>query len=245
MPDITPIYDLPFLELGDAPDLAAGTENLAVAVEAELVRMDTVPTLQAFTATGPWNKPANLKAVRVRVIGGGQPGGASGTTGAGQGSAGGGGGGGEYAEAVIPASALPASVTVTCGAAGSASSFGPYVIANAGTAGAASLVFAGGTANGGQGGTGGAGSFAPIFRRDGQDGDMGRVQGGEPIPARGGSSGLAYGAGGQQTNTILAGPGQAGQPFGGGGSGAACRPSQAAQNGGAGATGGVIVEHIF
>lgn len=36
MPDTTPIYGLPFLELGDAPDLASGTEDLALAVETAL-----------------------------------------------------------------------------------------------------------------------------------------------------------------------------------------------------------------
>jgi hypothetical protein len=40
MADTTPIYDLPYLELGDPPDLAAGTEDLATAVEAELIRVD-------------------------------------------------------------------------------------------------------------------------------------------------------------------------------------------------------------
>lgn len=40
MADATPIYGLRFLELGDPPDLAAGTEDLATDVEAELIRID-------------------------------------------------------------------------------------------------------------------------------------------------------------------------------------------------------------
>jgi hypothetical protein len=40
MPDTTPIYSLPFLELGDPPDLASGTEDLATAVEAKFVTVD-------------------------------------------------------------------------------------------------------------------------------------------------------------------------------------------------------------
>lgn len=40
MADSTPVYGLPYLELGDPPDLAAGTENLAVDVETELIRID-------------------------------------------------------------------------------------------------------------------------------------------------------------------------------------------------------------
>jgi hypothetical protein len=40
MADVTPIYGLPYLELGDPPNLAAGTKNLADAVEDELGRID-------------------------------------------------------------------------------------------------------------------------------------------------------------------------------------------------------------
>lgn len=36
----TSVYDLPYLELGDAPDLAAGTKNLAEAVEDELIAVN-------------------------------------------------------------------------------------------------------------------------------------------------------------------------------------------------------------
>lgn len=37
MADVTPNHALPFLEYGDPPDLAAGTEDLALAVDAKLV----------------------------------------------------------------------------------------------------------------------------------------------------------------------------------------------------------------
>ena len=40
MADTTPVYGFPFLELGDPPDLAAGTENLAQAVETKIIAMD-------------------------------------------------------------------------------------------------------------------------------------------------------------------------------------------------------------
>lgn len=40
MADTTPVYGFRFLELGDAPDLAAGTENLATDVEAKFVTVD-------------------------------------------------------------------------------------------------------------------------------------------------------------------------------------------------------------
>ncbi|HET6295035.1 MAG TPA: hypothetical protein VFG33_16750, partial [Kribbella sp.] len=88
MADVTPLYGFPYLELGDPPDLAAGTENLATAVETKIAAMNTIPTEVLFTGSGTWTKPANLKAVWVRVIGGGGGGGACGTTGAAQGSIG-------------------------------------------------------------------------------------------------------------------------------------------------------------
>jgi len=40
MADTTPVYGFPFLELGDPPDLAAGTEDLALALETKLVAVD-------------------------------------------------------------------------------------------------------------------------------------------------------------------------------------------------------------
>lgn len=40
MASSTPAYNLPYLELDDAPDIAGATEDLAVAVDAELSRID-------------------------------------------------------------------------------------------------------------------------------------------------------------------------------------------------------------
>jgi hypothetical protein len=40
MADTTPVYGFPFLELGDPPDLAAGTENLATAIESKFISVD-------------------------------------------------------------------------------------------------------------------------------------------------------------------------------------------------------------
>lgn len=59
MPDTTDVYELPFLELGDSPDIASGLEDLAEAVEDELVRIDgrfttmngLTPTAGSSTAT--------------------------------------------------------------------------------------------------------------------------------------------------------------------------------------------------
>lgn len=40
MANVTPTYGLPYLELGDAPNLATGLQNLATEVEVELTRID-------------------------------------------------------------------------------------------------------------------------------------------------------------------------------------------------------------
>lgn len=50
MADTTPTYGLPFLELADAPDLASATEDLALAVEDELTRIDAnIATINGLT----------------------------------------------------------------------------------------------------------------------------------------------------------------------------------------------------
>lgn len=47
----TPVYDLPYLELDDAPDLAGATADLASAVESELSRIDA--NVSAINALAP------------------------------------------------------------------------------------------------------------------------------------------------------------------------------------------------
>lgn len=89
-------------------------------------------TLYATTTTGTWTKPSNLKYIRVRAVGGG------GDTGSG--ADGGAGGGGAYCERIIPAAAVPSTVLVTIGAAGSAgaggnTTFGSLCTANGGSRG--------------------------------------------------------------------------------------------------------------
>jgi hypothetical protein len=48
---ITPIYDLPYLEIDDSPDIASATQDLAEAVEAELDRIDD--SIAAINALAP------------------------------------------------------------------------------------------------------------------------------------------------------------------------------------------------
>jgi hypothetical protein len=63
MADTTPVYNLPFLELADPPDIAGATEGLATAVEAELVRIDAdvagLTRLQWKYTTGDLSTPIN------------------------------------------------------------------------------------------------------------------------------------------------------------------------------------------
>ena len=84
MPDTTTVYDLPYLEPSDPPDIAGGLQDLAEAVEAELVRIDaaaargvaaagTVPlsgdvgTTETITASLTWTALAG-RAYRVSVM---------------------------------------------------------------------------------------------------------------------------------------------------------------------------------
>ena len=74
---------------------------------------------QEFTASGTWTKPAGLSASALLIVqlwagGGGGTGGATGQ----------GGGGGGYAQLVVPASAVPASVAVTIGSGGAINTSG-------------------------------------------------------------------------------------------------------------------------
>jgi hypothetical protein len=214
------------------------------------------PTSQTFAASGTWTKPANLKSIRVTVVGAGGGSGGGGTTGAAQGSCGGGGGGGESAVAIIPAASLAATVAVTVGvggagalaiggngAAGGNSSFGGHLVANGGSGGGAVNATANGVAGGGVGGTGGGGTTTAIARIKGAQGDTARVVNGEPIPTRGGNSTLGMGA--SQGAATASSSGTAGLPYGGGAGGGFVRPSTAGVLGSAGADGIVIVEEYY
>lgn len=51
MPGSTPVYGFPFLDLDDPPDIAAATEDLGLAVETELQRIENPPVAHVRQST--------------------------------------------------------------------------------------------------------------------------------------------------------------------------------------------------
>lgn len=204
--------------------------------------------IQTFTAGGTYTPTSGMLYCIIECVGGGGAGGGAAATAGGTTSCGAGGGSGEYAAGVFSAATIGASQTVTIGAAGAGSSgttggnggntsVGALISANGGTGGPTPAASANTQAAGGAGGTGGSGGSV---RFPGQPGfpafssiSPGFVQSGP-----GGSS--RFGSGGSAQITAASG-GNAGTGNGSGGSGAANYTSGAAQTGGAGTVGIVVV----
>lgn len=182
-------------------------------------------SIQIFTASGTWTKPAGCRAVEVKLVGGGGSGGNSTSGGTG-------GGGGGYSEKFIT-SGLGATETITVGAGGTAAANGN----NGNTGGTTSF----GTHCSATGGGAGKTSNATGV------GDGGFGSGGN-INIRGGSGGVSIsttlgGTGGASvlSNTIGGAVGTnagAGFEYGGGSGGA---------NGGTGGTGaaGIVIVYEY
>lgn len=190
-------------------------------------------SVQVFTASGTWTKPAGITTVITELVGGGG-GGGGGSDATDNGGTGGGGGG--YSKELIDVSGT-SSETVTVGAGGagggsgaagsggSTSSLGAFLSATGGAGGAA-----GGTGAGVAGGAGGSGSGGTVNINGGGGGVPHATStesgtGGESF-----LSGRTLGKGG-------GGAGIAGLSFGGGGGGGV----NSGNSGGAGAAGVVIV----
>jgi hypothetical protein len=213
-------------------------------------------SVQVFTASGTWTKPAGLKRVKVTVVGAGGGSGGVAATGANQAAAAGGGAAGGAAIKTIAASALGATETVTVGAAGAAatagnnaggtggtSSFGSHCSATGGTGGGGSDT-TGSTTTGANAADGGSGSSGDVNVIGGGSGDGLRVgASGLAVPGIGGSSML--GGGGRQIGTVGSTVGAGGSAYGSGASGAGNGASQSAAAGSAGKAGIVIVEEFF
>lgn len=213
--------------------------------------------MRAYTSPATWTKPANLKAVKVIVTGGGGGVANTGTSPVSQARPGGGGGGTSIT--YIDASQIPGPVSVTVGVGGNVtsttggtSSFGSFASATGGSP------AGGGTATGG---------LVNVPGEDGQPSSTvvgqtaAAVGGNNPAPAyyarvssvgKGGSSLLGFGgegtAAGFTTSTSMLSIGVSasipGKEYGGGSSGVigATSPSTA---GGTGGPGIVIVEEFY
>jgi len=211
-----------------------------------------VPIVRVYTANDTWARPAGLVAAHVRVQGGGGGAGGSTTTAAGQTSTPGGGGGGGYSEKVFDAADLPATCTVTVGAAGAAGTAGN----TGGTGGDSTFAGSGITTVQGNGGVGSATS-TPSVASFGVGAFGGAASGGDiDIHGGDGSWGLGHGAsvlgrqgdggGSAMAGTRRAGGApMAGYAYGGGAAAGAIGASTAGAAGAAGAAGVVIVTEFY
>ncbi len=204
-------------------------------------------SVQVFTASGTWTRPAGIKKIIVECIAGGGGGGATTTNASNESSCAGGGGGGGYARELLTSLASSETVTVggggnggavggNAGVAGVSSSFGSLLSATAGAGGAGSVNSTGSVFN--AGGAGGAGADG-TFNLQGDDGGNGVVI--AAIRTASGFGGSTHLSAIQAASVAVSGTGVAGKNYGGGGSGASAGNSAGSQVGGNGAGGIVIV----
>lgn len=188
------------------------------------------PTLQVFTASGTWTKPANCKGIKVTGTGGGGGGGGSSASVRNGGSA-----GGTFIK-YLDVSAL-SSGTVTIGAGGASSSNGgdtTFVIN------AVTYTGAGGSAGStGKGPSGGSATNGDV-NVSGGDGGM------APSSSISGVGGTSFwGGGGSGSATASDVAPNAGQAYGAGGGGGGPDSIGNATAGGAGKAGVIIVEEYY
>lgn len=174
-----------------------------------------VPTIQTFTSSGTWTKPAGCTWVEVELVGGGSAGANAAATNY---TAGYGGGSGGYCKKIVDVTAI-STETITIG---SGTSFG--------------AIMTGGDASGQTGGSATGGDI----NVPGQDGTSG-VAAGAALGGIGGSNPLGAGGKGAAAG---GGDGSSGKGNGSGGGGATGTGSVAG-TGGSGTTGKVVVKEHY
>jgi hypothetical protein len=212
-------------------------------------------SVQRFTASGTWTKPAGLKRIKVRLVGGGGGSGGVGTTAGAQASVSAGGSSGGYSEKVIEAASLGATETVTIGAGGIAGVAGATKAGDGGTTSfGAHCQATGGTGSTGIGARGdsyaqfapapgvGSGGDINLFGTAGHIG-FANGPGAVGVGGAGGASHLGGSDGDNATGTTSVG--SAGKNYGSGAQGSANGASQTQITGAAGSAGIVIVEEFF
>lgn len=225
----------------EASSTSATTTDLHVTGVATFDISHAVATSTVFTKTGTWVRPTGVNTVTVQVVGGGGGGGGADTSSA-QSSAGGG-GGAACSTSIVDVTGN-VTVTVGTGGAGGSNTGGNGAVGGNSTFVASATItgtgggggFGQGSSGGfGAGGSGGATTTADIEIKgqNGGDGFDTAVIGG----GAGGHSCLGFGPI-QQVNVDL--PGERGESYGVGGSGAADNDSTG-QIGGTGGDGVVIV----
>jgi len=190
-----------------------------------------------YTSPAPWTKPADLKAVRVTLLGGGGGGGGyRGGPASFPGSVGGGGGAGGFGGAQAPT--IPSPLTITVGA-GGAGGPAPGTVASrtagspGGTSSFGALISATGGAGGGPAG-GASGTFTSTPQGVG-------FQGESTTNPAGGDAFQNWGFGGSGGGT-----GSTGTGYGSGGGGVSGPdPTATPYAGGAGKAGFVLVEEFY
>lgn len=184
------------------------------------------PTVQTYTSGGVWTKPVGVRRVLVVMIGGGGGGGGGHNINNVTHTGGAGGTGGGYAVALYPsASLVPASITVTVGAAGTGGAGGvPGIGPHTGSDGTeSSIVDSNGFTESAPGGLGGSGGTTSNYST-------------RPYGVRAG------GRGGGRAGAVVTGSSYgpiAGTPGGGGGGAGGAYISSANSDGADGANGGL------
>ena len=197
-------------------------------------------SIQTFTSSGTYTRPAGITKIKVYITGGG--GGGAGCSSSYAPAAGGGGGGGGTAIELIDASGTFADVTVTIGTGGAGttdsqsgdgttSSFGAYCSATGGSGNKPANNITNPSFGGGGLGAGGT------INLDGDSGQGGNAE--ASSPKTGGKGGASFWGGGGQGQT---GNGGSGGYYGGGGGGTCSNQPSTTRGGGAGGTGLCIVE---